>query len=574
MAGGFSLCLFKYPYMLQRLLCCWLICMIFCLSVPAQVAPPEQATLSIDLSKEKGNMTPIWAWFGYDEPNYTYMKDGRKLLSEIAALSPVPVYVRTHNLLTSGDGTPALKWGSTGIYTEDANGNPVYNWHIVDSIFDTYIHRGMKPLAQIGFMPEALSTHPEPYQHNWKPGVSYSAIETGWAYPPKDYHKWGELVYQWAKHCVERYGKKEVESWYWEVWNEPNGAYWKGSLPEFFKLYDYAADGLKRALPTARIGGCNITGGGMKFLHAFINHCLVDTNYVTGKIGSPLDAVLFHAKGSPKVVNGMVRMDVRRQLHDIEQNFKEINSFPQLRNIPVIIGESDPEGCAACGMATNPENAYRNGTLYSSYEAAAFARKYALADQYGIHLVGAVTWSFEFENQPWFAGFRDLATNGIDKPVLNVFRMFGKMKGRRVEVQGNQMYDLATILDSSVRGQTDIGALAAKDKQTAAIMLWNYHDDDLKGAEQSIQVTIKSIPAKKIQVKQYRVDQEHSNAYEAWKKMGSPAQPSATQVAALEKAGQLADMGNTEELTVKDGVATIATRLSRQGVSLFVIEWK
>ncbi len=105
-------------------------------------------------------MRPIWAWFGYDEPNYTYMKDGKKLLSEIAELSPFPVYVRTHSLMVSGDGKAALKWGSTNMYTEDLPGNPIYSWTIVDSIFDTYVARGMKPLAQIGFMPEALSTSP------------------------------------------------------------------------------------------------------------------------------------------------------------------------------------------------------------------------------------------------------------------------------------------------------------------------------------------------------------------------------------------------------------------------------
>src|SRR5678809_1326736 len=156
----------------------------------------QQPVIKIDLTKETGNMNPVWAWFGYDEPNYTYMKDGKKLLSEIAALSPVPVHVRAHNLLTSGDGTAALKWGSTNAYTEDANGNPVYNWKIVDSIFDTYVQRGMKPLAEIGFMPEALSTHPEPYQHHWEPGKTYN-IFTGWSYPPKDYTKWANLVYQW-----------------------------------------------------------------------------------------------------------------------------------------------------------------------------------------------------------------------------------------------------------------------------------------------------------------------------------------------------------------------------------------
>src|SRR5919197_63079 len=146
----------------------------------------DTAIIQIDYAKETGDMKPVWAWFGYDEPNYTYMKDGKKLLSELAALSPHPVFVRTHNLLTSGDGTPALKWGSTNAYTEDADGKPRYDWTITDRIFDTLRERGMKPLVEIGFMPEALSTRPQPYRHDWKPGDDYRKIFTGWAYPPKD----------------------------------------------------------------------------------------------------------------------------------------------------------------------------------------------------------------------------------------------------------------------------------------------------------------------------------------------------------------------------------------------------
>ena len=538
--------------------------------VSGQVSP---SAIKVNLKKEIAPMRPIWAWFGYDEPNYTYMKDGKRLLSEIAALSPVPVYVRAHNLLTSGDGTPALKWGSTNAYTEDENGNPIYNWAIVDSIFDTYIKRGMKPLAQIGFMPEALSVKPQPYQHDWKPGVSYSKIETGWAYPPRDYNKWGELVYQWTKHCVERYGEKEVETWYWEVWNEPDGAYWKGTLEEFFKLYDYAAAGVKRALPTAKIGGANVTGGGMKFLDAFLRHCLYDTNYVTGKVGSPLDAVLFHAKGSPKIVDGVVRMDIRRQLRNIVDNFKVINSYPQIKHLPVIIGESDPEGCAACGMQTNPENAYRNGTMYSSYTAAAFARHYLLADEYKINLLGAVSWSFEFEDQPWFAGFRDLATNGVDKPVLNVFRMFGMMKGTRVEVEGIRMYSLDSVLSSSIRKQSDIGGLASKDTRSAAVMIWNYHDEDKQAPPDPIRVTIYGLPTGSVTVTHYRIDNEHSNSYEVFKKMGSPATPTLEQISILEKAGQLKTLEKPVKRNVKGNSITLPVSLPRQGVSLLKIDW-
>jgi xylan 1,4-beta-xylosidase len=533
----------------------------------------QQPIINVDLSKEVGDMKPIWAWFGYDEPNYTYMKDGKKLLSEIAALSPVPVFVRAHNLLTTGDGTPSLKWGSTNAYTEDASGKPIYSWTIIDSIFDTYIKRGMKPLAQIGFMPEALSSNPQPYKHNWRPGAPYKEVFTGWAYPPNDYNKWRELIYQWGKHCVQRYGKKEVESWYWEVWNEPNIGYWQGTVDEYCKMYDYAADGLRKALPTAKIGGCDITGGGSKFLATFIKHCLSDTNYATGKIGSPLDLILFHAKGQPKVTDGTVVMNAGTQMRNIRDAMITINTFPAIKNIPLVIGESDPEGCAACGMNTNPENAYRNGTMYSSYTAATFARKYLLADEQKTNLIGAVSWSFEFENQPWFAGFRDLATNGIDKPVLNVFRMFGMMKGKRVQVTSNRMYELKTFVDSSVRGKPDIGAIAAKDKRSATIMVWNYHDDDIQSPPEEIIINAEGLPTAAISMTEYRIDNEHSNSYEVWKKMGSPQNPTGEQIMVLEKAGQLQKMNEPQRWTATNGRLTIPIHLPRQGVSLVKLDW-
>ncbi len=531
----------------------------------------QSVSIQVDVTKDKGAMTPIWAWFGYDEPNYTYMKDGKKLLSEIAALSPVPVYVRAHNLMTSGDGTPALKWGSTDMYTEDKDGNPVYNWTIIDKIFDTYVERKMKPLAQIGFMPEALSSNPDPYKHDWAPGKDYKTIITGWAYPPKDYKKWAELIFQWVKHSVDRYGKTEVESWYWELWNEPNGDYLMAAdrVEEYCKMYDYASDAVKRAMPTARMGGPHTHGGGARFVRAFIEHCLRGNNLTTGKVGAPLDFVGFHAKGSPKVVNGVVRMSMSSQLRNINDNFAVIASFPEMKNIQVIIGESDPEGCAACGMATNPENAYRNGTMYSSYSAASIAREYDLADFYGINLIGAVNWSFEFENQPWFAGFRDLATNGVDKPVLNVFRMLGMMAGNRVEVTGDLAYDFKAIRDSSVRGKrTDINALASKDKSSVTVLVWNYHDDDIIDSGSPVELKIKGLQSKKATLSHYRIDSQHSNSNEVWKKMGSPQNPTNDQIAILEKAGKLEMVHHPEKIKVSNGEVYIKMQLPRQAVSL------
>tara|TARA_R110002050_G_C8963169_1_gene514811 strand:+ start:18082 stop:19782 length:1701 start_codon:yes stop_codon:yes gene_type:complete len=550
---------------------------LFQLNFSAQTNPIE---IEIDVNEELGSMKPIWAWWGYDEPNYTYMKDGKKLLSEIASLSSVPVFVRTHSLFVTGEGTHALKWGSTNAYTEDENGNAIYDWTIIDKIFDTYIERGMKPMAQIGFMPEALSTKPSPYRHYWKPGAAYEDIYTGWAYPPKDYNKWAELVFQWVKHSVERYGKEEVESWYWELWNEPNIGYWQGTTEEYIKLYDYTADAVKRALPTAKMGGPEVTGPGWdkaaEFLRAFLNHVRDGKNYATNKIGSPLDFITFHAKGSPKIVDGFVQMNMGAQLTDISKGFEIVASYPEFKNLPIIIGESDPEGCAACSEADYPYNAYRNGTMYASYTAASFARKYELADHYGVNLLGAVTWGFEFENQPWYAGFRDMATNGVDKPVLNVFRMFGMMKGNRIKVnQENLDYNFIKVRDESVRGKApDINAIASKSENSISIMVWNYHDkNDLDVLPSSVKLMIDNIPSKKVLVNHYRIDQELSNSYTLWKEMGSPQNPTDNQIENLEKAGQLHLYSSPKWMEINDGKTNIELELPRQAVSLITINW-
>jgi xylan 1,4-beta-xylosidase len=558
--------------------------MIAGVAIAAPSAPIGRATtqadrisIEVDTAAALGPMAPIWAWFGYDEPNYTYTPNGRKLLSALADASPVPVFVRTHNLLTTGDGTPALKWGSTNAYTE-VEGRPRYDWTIVDRIFDTYRERRMKPFVQLGFMPEALSSRPQPYRHFWQPGDNYNDIYTGWAYPPNDYAKWGELAYQLTRHLVQRYGKREVESWWFEVWNEPDIPYWRGTPEEYMKLYDFAADGVKRALPTARIGGPEVTGPNgartQQFLRSFLEHCLRGTNFATGKTGSPLDLITFHAKGAPQVQkDGHVRMSVSNQLRAIDNGFRIVASFPELKHLPIVIGESDPEGCAACPMRTNPSNAYRNGTMFSSYTAEQIARTYQLADLHQVNLLGAVTWAFLFEGQPYFDGFRDLATNGIDKPVLNVFRMLGQMRGQRVAVRNPAMLTVEEVRDRSVRGAADIGAIASRDTRSAAVLVWNYHDDDLPGPAAGIDLAISGLPDRRATMTHYRIDGDHSNSYARWKAMGSPQPPTPAQIAALERAGRLQMVSPPSPAAITAGSARASFTLPRQGVSLVTVTW-
>ena len=209
---------------------------------------------------------------------------------------------------------------------------------MIDRIVDTWVERGMRPLMEIGFMPRALSTNPDPYRHSWSQGQPYADIWTGWAYPPRDYDKWGELVYQWVTHSVERYGQAEVETWWWELWNEPDAPYWRGTDDEYFKLYDYTAAAVKRALPTARMGGPHATGGTSprqaQFLRDFLEHCRSGSNAVTGKQGAPLDFVAFHAKGSPRVTDeGFVRMGLGVQLGQIAAAFNIVRAFPEFARL-------------------------------------------------------------------------------------------------------------------------------------------------------------------------------------------------------------------------------------------------
>ncbi|MEP6949997.1 MAG: beta-xylosidase [Ginsengibacter sp.] len=554
---------------------------IFSIIIPrAEIifAQADTVSITIDTKESAGSFTPLWSYFGYDEANYSTMKDGKKLLSELATLSANPVYVRVHNLLTTGDGIPALKWSSTNAYTEDANGDPVYNWSIVDSIFDVFIKRGIKPIAEIGFMPEALSVKPKPYRHHWKPGSPYDSIFTGWAYPPVDYNKWSQLIYQWVKHCVKKYGEQEVKSWYWEVWNEPNIGYWRGSMQEYFTLYDYTVDAVKTACPGARVGGPTSTGPrwdkAADFLTEFLQHCVDGKNAATGKNGAPLDYITFHAKGAPAVVNNNVQMNMAVQLQDVAKGFEIINSFPSLKELPVMIGEFDPEGCAACSVQFSPQNAYRNGTMYSSYTAASFAQLYAMREKYNVNLTGAVSWSFEFENQPWFAGFRDLATNGVDKPVLNVFRMFGMMKGNLLEVQNSNKIPLEKIIDSSVRGDEPyIDALATLDANNMYILVWNYHDDDSKKEDAFIKIKLQHLPAANIRVSSFLVDATHSNSYTIWKKMGSPQEVSEEKFNELKKAGHLQKSVEDTKLKVLNGTMNYRLNLKSQGVALLKVSW-
>jgi xylan 1,4-beta-xylosidase len=561
---------------------------------PATGQAPQSnpVSITVDLAKPVGSYKPITSWFGYDESNYTTMKYGRQLLGELHDLSPAPVYIRTHHLLTSGDGVPELKWSSSNVFSLDKDGKPVYDFTITDQTFDAFEKAGVRPMVELGFMPRDLAA-PIPgiteYQlHYPKPTMGGASNN-----PPSDYKMWGELVRKYTEHLVQRYGRQQVSTWYFEVWNEPDIIYWHATPHDYFKLYDYSVAGVRDALPDAKVGGPATTGPGnakaSAFLEGFLEHCLHDKSAADGK-PIPLDFISFHPKGRTTFVSGPigghVRMSLSNELQATDAGFRIVAKYPQYRHLPIILSEADPEGCAACSMKDNPANAYRNGPLYAAYTAAAIKALFQLQDANKVNLIAMLSWSFEFEGKGYFEGFRTLATNGIDKPVLNLFRMADLMSGERVETISTGATSIDDLVKTGAHQATDpqtpdIDAFATKADREAAVMVWNYHDEDLPASGADVRVTVTGIPAgvKRVLLEHYRIDETHSNAYTAWKNMGSPQSPTPDQYAQLKAAGQLQLLASPTWLDVNQGKVideekvTIDASLPRQAVSLLLLKW-
>lgn len=528
---------------------CLLACSLLLASTAAAANPPVAVVVQAD--RPTTELRPIWNYFGYDEALTTLTPEGQHLLRELNELSDTePIWIRVHHLHTSGDRTLALKWSSTNVYTEDAQGNPVYDWSTIDALFDAFTRPGLAPFVEVGFMPQALSAQPEPYTPTLtKRGLPGSDILSGGAYyPPRDHRKWQTFLETWIAHCVERYGREAVSSWLWELWNEPESPYFKGTVEDYCRLYDHFTAAVKKIVPEARVGGPHTTDpkwrNGDAFMVAFLEHCRSGRNAVTGGIGAPLDFIAYHAKGITRLdAQGRVEMELRNQLWMIDLYSGIIADFPEFAHLPVYLGESDPEGCAGCPSTLDPERDYRRTSQFAAYTAASFLRKQDLVASHGGNLQGAVSWAFTFHDQPWFNGLRALTTNEVALPVFNAFKLFARLGSTRVEARSSGMIPTQDIIAHSVRDRADIGAVATQTPDGALrILLWNYHDV-AKGFDEPtpIELRVAGLSARHdlTNVTITRIDEHHANAFTAWRSMGEPQPPRPEQIARLHEAARL-----------------------------------
>lgn len=539
-------------------------------------------TMTVRADRPTTELRPIWNYFGYDEALTTLTPEGKHLLRELNELSDTePIRIRVHHLHTSGDGTLALKWSSTNVYTEDASGKPVYDWTRIDAIMDELTRPGIEPFVQASFMPQALSAQPEPYTPSLtKRGLPGNDILSGGAYyPPKDYVKWGTFIETWVRHCVERYGRKAVSSWLWELWNEPESPYFKGTVEDYCRLYDHFSAAVKKVVPEARVGAPHTTDPkwkkGDEFMATFLEHCRSGVNAATGAVGAPLDFVAYHAKGLTRVdEKGRVEMDLRNQLWSIDHYSRVIARFPEYAKLPVYIGESDPEGCAGCPSTLDPQRDYRRTSQYAAYTAASFLRKQDLVATHGGNLQGAVSWAFTFHDQPWFNGLRVLTSNEVALPVFNAFKLLARLGGMRVEAESSAMIPTADVIARSVRQAPDVGVVATrKDDGSLRVLVWNYHDVADR-FDEATPVTLRiagltaahDVAAATIT----RVDERHANAFTTWRELGEPQAPRPQQVKLLHEAATLKPEALKPGTPVA-GNAEFSFPLLRQSVALIEI---
>ena len=401
-------------------------------------------------------------------------------------------YVRFH----------AIFHDEVGLYNEDAQGHPVYNFSYVDQIYDGLLANGVRPFVELSFMPKALAADKNALHAFWyKENIS----------PPKDYGKWDEMIRQFTKHLVNRYGIGEVSQWYFEVWNEPNLDFWAGNPRQatYFELYDHTARAIKSVDPRLRVGGPATAQAA--WADVFIRHC-VDNNV-------PVDFVSSHVYGNDKAedVFGTSETIPRDQMvcRAIKKVHEQIKASPK-PELPLIWSEFN--------ASYMNETSVTDSTYMGPWLADTIRQCDGMVD-----MMSYWTFSDVFEEQgvvkePFYGGFGLLAEDSIPKPAFAAFALLHKLGDERIAVD------------------SDFALATRRQDGTRIIAVWNYAPPAEAGAAgagspRTITLKFKGHSAEHALIS--RADGEHGDPRPAYEKMGSPRYPTEAQIEALRSAARL-----------------------------------
>ncbi len=501
-------------------------------------------TITVDASQSIGKLNKFWAGLGYESWKNGVLSSRNRQLFELIKASNKRApgsfrFVRAHNLFS--DGKPPFGEGLK-IYQEDAAGRPVYNWVLLDRVFDRIVEAGLIPIVEFGFMPDALASIPDRRQKWGKGNIS----------PPKDYKKWGALVKATVEHLVERYGRDRVLSWYFEVWNEPDLGYlfWiedeqnphMGDMEAYFQLYDHTVRAAKSALPGIRIGGPASAGGGIDLL---LEHLVLKrkrpqdigfvSTHIYGKVG-------YSPEEDKSILHGLSWKLSRAYAHD-HPRVQET-----MARLPVLLTEIGPWT--------------RANRLHNSNYLAAWLVK--MVD--GLLYLGQVRegwkvpevtifWS-SFQVDKYFKEKSGVATaipvqgGGeliVKRPVFNAFEALGYLGSERLQTGGEAQFGEKVHL------------LATKNqKNEIQILLYHLNEWDGEALNQDtsrIQLHVENVPFQRYDLEMFRIDAEHSNGYMQWIQMGSPRSLTRSQARSLDSRDDL------QRVEHKKGVPLPGSRL-------------
>ncbi len=401
-----------------------------------------------------------------------------------------------------------------GIYSEDASGNPVYDFTRSDLIFDFLVEHGVAPIVELAPMPSALAADPTQTVFDWKMIVS----------PPKDYAKWEGLVREFVQHSVDRYGAETVQNWYWEVWNEPEccrNKFWKGSLQDYFQLYDSAAAGVRAVLPNGRVGGpvtsqpVELPTAGVQFLdHVTANNSPFD--FFAFHTWSFLDSVAGYFQGL-QLLDDYGKNDIRIAVTEFGPTWEF-----GLRGVEGTAGtEPEWEPQETLQGAAFVAQTYANIAQRCAQEQKRFPIAYAwwtLSDVFdeGYEDPG----DYVLEENPFIGAMGLYNREGIKKPAYNAYSFLARM--------GDEQRSL------SVEGEGNVGGMAARDTADGGVQILIYNAqnpgagfrDDTYYAEagaQDIGITVSGLdPEAAYDVTLYRVDESRGDAWGTWDGMGRP----------------------------------------------------
>lgn len=547
----------------------------------------NDAQVEVDCGHIISPLRRIWASFGYDEFNWTATPRGQQNLATLHALMETPYTVRAHNLYTSGSGRGLPHWSSGNVYHEDATGQPFYDWSIADPVFDAWVQHGCRPIVELGFCPRALVPPNATLAFTPMPSV-YSPYEAGlWAWPPRDVTRWHDLVAATVRHYVERYGASIVRTWYWELWNEPDIAYWQGTVEDYCRFYDVTVAAVTSVLPDARVGGPSTTGQGVAFLRQFLAHCAHGNNSVTGQPGTRIDFISFHTKGAafhPWRVYGPIESDgvttaqnaspsTRKMLTEIGNSLAAIADYPAYRALPVLVDECDASVPAHWGIYDNANFGYRNTEYYPVFQAQLMKKLLDLESLALPAVHAATTWSWYMEGDRYFEGTRSLFTaSNVPAPVLNAYRMLAFLPDQRVLVTSDRAS--GRIQHQQTAHHIEIDGLAATDGQDrVALLIWHHCDDQYQHDNATVTVTFRHLPfaGTPARLSHYRIDHEHSNSHSVWVAMGHPQDPDTTSLAFLHNRSGLELFEPVRVIDLIEDVVTVSFDLPLPGLSLLEI---